>query len=99
MPPQADTSTLTIGEIFARAAGRTPGFDYLRIGLAVAVLGWHSIWISGSTELDIDIWSGPFRCLPAAIVPMFFALSGFLVANSLQRSRLHEFIILRVLRL
>ena len=53
----------------------TAGFDYLRIGLALAVMVWHSIFVStGSISLDRALWSGPFRFLPAAILPMFFAL-------------------------
>jgi peptidoglycan/LPS O-acetylase OafA/YrhL len=84
-----------------RSAGpATTGFDYLRIGLATAVLTWHSIILStGSTPLDQALWSGPFRFLPAAILPMFFALSGFLVSASLERTRLHHFLTLRVLRI
>jgi peptidoglycan/LPS O-acetylase OafA/YrhL len=89
----------TIGERFASADGYTTGFDYLRIGLAVAVLSWHSIWISGSAKLDIALWSGPFRFLPAAVIPMFFALSGFLVSSSLHRTKLHQFVTLRIIRL
>jgi peptidoglycan/LPS O-acetylase OafA/YrhL len=89
----------TIGDRFASANGYTTGFDYLRIGLAVAVLCWHSIWISGSAKLDIALWSGPFRFLPAAVIPMFFALSGFLVSSSLQRTKLHQFVTLRIIRL
>ena len=84
-----------------RSAGpATAGFDYLRIGLATAVLAWHSIILStGSTPLDQALWSGPFRFLPAAILPMFFALSGFLVSASLERTRLHQFLTLRALRI
>jgi peptidoglycan/LPS O-acetylase OafA/YrhL len=84
-----------------RSAGpATTGFDYLRIGLATAVLAWHSIILStGSTPVDRALWSGPFRFLPAAILPMFFALSGFLVSASLERTRLHHFLMLRVLRI
>jgi peptidoglycan/LPS O-acetylase OafA/YrhL len=86
-----------LDEIRSAGAG---GFDYLRIGLALAVLAWHSIILStGSTLLDQALWSGPFRFLPAAILPMFFALSGFLVAASLERNRLHHFLTLRVLRI
>lgn len=84
-----------------RSAGpATAGFDYLRIGLATAVLAWHSIILStGSAPLDRALWSGPFRFLPAAILPMFFALSGFLVSASLERTRLHQFLTLRALRI
>ena len=90
----------TILEKMRDAGPATAGFDYLRIGLALAVLVWHSIVISGgSASLDKALWSGPIRFLPAAILPMFFALSGFLVAGSLERTRLHQFVTLRVLRL
>jgi peptidoglycan/LPS O-acetylase OafA/YrhL len=92
-------SAPTIVQRFAGANGYTTGFDYLRIGLAVAVLCWHSIWVSGSQGLDAELWSGPVRFFPLAIIPMFFALSGFLVANSFQRSRIHEFVTLRIVRL
>ncbi len=82
------------------AGGVTTGFDYLRIGLSVAVLAWHANALSArSLELDEALWSGPFRFLPAAIIPMFFALSGFLVAGSLGRTRLHQFVTLRFIRL
>ncbi len=90
----------TIFDEMRNAGPTTAGFDYLRIGLALAVLIWHSVIIStGSAALDQSLWSGPFRFLPAAILPMFFALSGFLVAGSLTRTRTHQFIALRVLRL
>jgi peptidoglycan/LPS O-acetylase OafA/YrhL len=80
--------------------GFTAGFDYLRIGLALAVLVWHSdILSTGSAALYHARWGGPFRFLLAVILPMFFALSGFLVAGSLARTRLHQFVALRALRL
>ncbi len=83
-----------------REDGFTAGFDYLRIGLALAILVWHSdILSSGSVALYEARWSGPFRFLLAGILPIFFALSGFLVAGSLARTRLHQFVALRALRL
>ncbi len=82
------------------AGGVTTGFDYLRIGLSVAVLGWHAFALTAhSPELDAELWSGPFRFLPAAIIPLFFALSGFLVTGSLGRTRLYQFVTLRCIRL
>ena len=91
----------TILEKMRDAGPATAGFDYLRIGLALAVLVWHSIVISGgSASLDKALWSGPIRFLPAAILPMFFALSGFLVAGSLERnSSLITFVGLRAIRI
>lgn len=83
-----------------RGNGSTAGFDYLRIGLALAVLIWHcGILSTGSAALYRAAWGGPFRFLLAIILPMFFALSGFLVAGSLERSRAHQFVVLRALRL
>jgi peptidoglycan/LPS O-acetylase OafA/YrhL len=102
-PPPIEVRLATQHTILDRmrsAGPATTGFDYLRIGLATAVLAWHSIVLStGSKPLDRALWSGPFRFLPAAILPMFFALSGFLVSASLERARLHHFLTLRVLRI
>lgn len=91
---------VTIKQRLETPGGFTTGFDYLRIGLSVSVLVWHSFnLVDGSAALDIARWSGPWRFLPAAILPMFFALSGFLVTGSLLRVRLHQFITLRLVRL
>lgn len=82
------------------AAGRTTGFDYLRIGLATAVLCSHSIDVSYGPNFATELENGPMRPLIAVILPMFFALSGFLVAGSLERCRsLISFIGLRMIRL
>jgi peptidoglycan/LPS O-acetylase OafA/YrhL len=84
------------------ADGRPAGFDYLRLVLAAGVILTHSVVI------DFDPWalSEVSRLMPMVrlpfgyIVPMFFALSGFLVAGSLQRSRsLPGFLGLRGLRI
>jgi peptidoglycan/LPS O-acetylase OafA/YrhL len=89
----------TIEQRMAATKGHSSGFDVLRIAFAVFVLCWHSIYSSYGT--DGWLWEKTwFRPIPAIIIPMFFALSGFLVANSLYRSRsLSSFVTLRVLRL
>lgn len=88
----------TIGSIMASNRGITSGFDYMRIGLAIAVVCWHSILTTQGG--DREIWSGIWRPLPAVILPMFFCLSGFLVAGSLFRTpRISEFLMLRAIRL
>ncbi len=94
------TGNLTILDKTRERASPTAGFDYLRIGLALAVLVWHGLIISTGSAAEYQaLWSGPLRFLLAAILPMFFALSGFLVAGSLARTRLHQFVTLRALRL
>lgn len=86
----------TIGSALERAGGRPSGFDYLRIGLSVAVLFWHSYRV-------VDVangWDGWWRSPVGLILPMFFALSGFLVSGSLMRVRsIHEFLTLRAMRI
>jgi peptidoglycan/LPS O-acetylase OafA/YrhL len=90
----------TLSGEMEKGNGFTAGFDYLRIGLAIAVLVWHSIILSsGSAAFYRAAWGGPFRFLLAIILPMFFALSGFLVAGSLERTRARQFVVLRALRL
>lgn len=82
------------------SAGNTTGFDYLRIGLAFAVVLWHSVAVSGDLAvkaLALGPIVGPFQAL---ILPMFFALSGFLISGSVERSKtIAGFITLRVIRL
>ncbi|QXQ06542.1 acyltransferase [Sphingosinicellaceae bacterium] len=86
----------TIGAAMVRTGGRSSGFDYLRLGLSVAVLAWHAFRIS---YFDFP-WDGWYRPLVALILPMFFALSGLLVSGSLVRVRsYHEFVLLRVVRI
>lgn len=81
-------------------AGRTTGFDYLRLALATAVFCSHSIDVSYGFRFAFRFENGPIRPLIALLLPMFFALSGFLVAGSLDRSRsLISFMGLRVIRL
>ena len=88
----------TLGAVMA--AGRTTGFDYLRLVLATAVLCSHSIDVSYGVNFTIKFENGPIRPLIALLLPMFFALSGFLVAGSLDRCRsLVSFMGLRVIRL
>jgi peptidoglycan/LPS O-acetylase OafA/YrhL len=92
--------TVTIGSKLRDADGVTTGFDYLRTGLSIAVLAWHSVAISNaSPALDAALWSNPLHFLPAAIIPAFFALSGFLVAGSLARNNLRSFLVLRAIRI
>ena len=53
----------TLGAVMA--AGRTTGFDYLRLGLATAVLCSHSIDVSYGVYFTIEFENGPIRPLIA----------------------------------
>ena len=82
------------------AVGPMTGFDWLRIVLATGVMLWHAIGLAtGDPSIEAGLWARWWHFVPAAILPMFFALSGFLVSGSLERETLPRFAMLRVLRL
>ncbi len=82
------------------AGMRPSGFDYMRLALALSVIFFHSTEFSSRTPALPALHHGPFALWDLSIIPMFFALSGFLVAGSLDRARsLLDFIGLRVLRI
>ena len=90
----------SLADRVAATGGRSAGFDYLRIGLAVAIVCWHSILLCYGGAVEQAIWRSAWRPLPSAILPVFFALSGFLVAGSLERCpTLISFFGLRILRI
>ena len=80
---------------------QTPsGFDYLRVILALGIMSGHSALICYGKVYDPGIIGGYFLRLQLMIVPMFFGLSGFLVARSLERSKtLITFLGLRAFRI
>jgi peptidoglycan/LPS O-acetylase OafA/YrhL len=93
-------NNLTLGEKLALHGGRPTGFDYLRICLSIAVVCTHSIITSYGETAGESIWHLPFRPLFGMVLPMFFALSGFLVAGSLFRTTSPlQFVGLRVIRI
>jgi peptidoglycan/LPS O-acetylase OafA/YrhL len=89
----------TIGSKLDDCGGRPSGFDYLRIGLSVAVIAWHTIVTTYGPETEQAVARQSWFPLVLLIVPCFFALSGFLVAGSLFRNSLHVFLTLRVVRI
>ncbi len=78
---------------------RPTGFDYLRLILAISVIVWHSVLVCYGPAAEIYFWTGPPRPSIYFILPSFFALSGFLVAGSLERNRTSEFLTLRIMRI
>jgi peptidoglycan/LPS O-acetylase OafA/YrhL len=86
----------TIKTVFESYRGVGPGFDFLRIALATLVILCHSyLIVDGNFDfLDPRLWAifGP-------VLPMFFALSGFLITGSAQRLKLKDFLLNRALRI
>lgn len=76
------------------------GFDYMRLGLALSVMFFHSISLNMAEPNLPFLFHGPLGFWRFSVVPMFFGLSGFLVAGSLDRTRsLIGFLGLRALRI
>jgi peptidoglycan/LPS O-acetylase OafA/YrhL len=91
---------VSIDERLLQANGRPSGFDYLRLALATAVFLLHIPLIDFGDAAANKLWLPWLRPVSAIVLPMFFALSGFLVAGSLVRARtLISFIGLRIVRI
>ena len=95
------SAMFTLEDQHALYKGKTSGFDYLRIGLAVGVLAWHSFGLTyGRAAIDGTLSHPAFRVPINMILPMFFALSGFLVTASLYRTRsIKVYLTFRALRI
>jgi len=82
------------------AAEHPLGFDYLRLALALSVVAVPCVTTTHDLHADRLFWQGPLGVFMRLVLPMFFALSGFLVAGSLARSAsLGDFLIRRALRI
>lgn len=89
---------VSLGERFAAKA--TAGFDYARLFLALAVVFWHTFNVTYGIDVLRPFIHQPVMVLVRVILPMFFALSGFLVSSSLERSpSLAVFLWHRVIRI
>ena len=94
------TKKHNIDSRLAAADGRPAGFDYLRLILAISVIGMHSTIVAAGWQAEFDLWASWARPFLRSILPMFFALSGFLVAGSFERSgTVAMFFGLRVIRI
>jgi peptidoglycan/LPS O-acetylase OafA/YrhL len=99
MSSRNNRGAITLEQRIAETGGRSTGFDYMRIALAVAVVLWHSFTTAYGNGFAYSFLTTPFRPLVAVLVPMFFALSGWLVAGSLFRNSIPAFLGLRVIRI
>lgn len=102
----------TIESLLDANRGIGPGFDHLRLALALLIFNVHASAVingrsaqaevivtaqSNSPTAGWDNWRAPIYIM---FVPMFFALSGFLVSGSALRLRdLRRFIGARMLRI
>lgn len=91
--------SISIAERLNVTKGRPTGFDYLRIILALGVIIAHSIPLSYGLQYSYQLAATPLGSVQSWIVPMFFALSGFLVAGSLERNHIGVFVGLRLIRI
>jgi peptidoglycan/LPS O-acetylase OafA/YrhL len=91
---------MLIKEKLQASDGRPSGFDYLRLILALCVVVTHSVQVDYGLSFALKYWLSWRRAIVAIILPMFFALSGFLVTGSMYRcNTLGSFLGLRVLRI
>lgn len=87
----------TIGSKLDETRGIGPGFDFVRIALAICVFGSHSILIAEGEQNQFGV--APLKLIHWSILPMFFALSGFLITGSATRLRLRDFLLNRGIRI
>lgn len=98
--PVATSRLPTLGSRLDALKGIGPGFDHLRVGLSLSILFWHSFGLSYGLAWTRQLPILPFKPLLATLLPMFFALSGFLIMGSALRiASLKTFITFRVLRI
>lgn len=86
----------TLGSALDEQGGFAQGFDFLRIFLAAGIIGWHAAWLTGHVE---TAKASAFWFSQYMLVPMFFALSGFLVAASSMRLSTKDFLLNRAARI
>jgi peptidoglycan/LPS O-acetylase OafA/YrhL len=86
----------TIGSKLDENQGLGPGFDFLRAALALGVVLWHQPEIMFGVG---QARSAFMTMLSPSLLPMFFALSGFLITGSALRLSLGQFLTNRGLRI
>ena len=90
----------SFGDILKSEPGLSSGFDYLRLLLASSVFVWHAYVFTHSAQDINALLISPIGNLIYAILPAFFALSGFLIASSLVRCKnVGLFVWLRIVRI
>ncbi len=89
----------SIGNVLEANRGIGPGFNLLRLILALTVVFIHCSLIDNGAAAA-GFWPyGARWALNNLPVPMFFVVSGFLVAASVERLSLDQFMVNRLLRI
>ena len=90
----------SVQEVLDQNGGSFPGFDTFRVGLSLSVVLVHSCILSYGIAGSQALLEPPLLSFMLSILPLFFALSGFLVAGSALRLRnTGAFLLFRVLRI
>lgn len=92
---------LTAADILRVHNGNGPGFDALRLLLAVWVFTLHAMFICDGAEAAEAFAADPIhKLLVKPVLPIFFIVSGYLVAGSAIRTRaVSTFLLFRILRI
>lgn len=89
----------TVGFVLEENNNIGPGFDFLRVFLALSIVCFHSLTVTNQYFVPYSLDDTPFWIVHYSLVPMFFALSGFLISGSAGRLSLKNFLINRGLRI
>lgn len=86
--------------ILDQYGGAFPGFDTLRLCLALLVVLVHSCLLSYGRDGSRALLNAPYVSFMLSLLPLFFSLSGYLIAGSALRLRdTTSFLLFRVLRI
>ncbi|MBN9434659.1 MAG: acyltransferase [Bosea sp.] len=89
----------SVGSVLDANKGTGPGFGLLRLLLAVSVIFVHCDLVDAGASAETWWPYGARWGVANLAVPVFFVLSGFLLAGSLARTRVDVFMANRLLRL
>src|SRR6516165_4596561 len=89
----------SFGDVLATNKNVGPGFDFLRVFLALSIVTFHSWTVTNQYFAPVNHDNTPMWIVHYTLVPMFFALSGFLISGSATRLSLKNFLLNRGARI
>jgi len=90
----------SVQDVLESNGGTLPGFDIFRLCLSLLVVLVHSCLLSYGLDGSRALLSAPYVSFMLSLLPLFFSLSGFLVAGSALRLRnTGTFLLFRTLRI